>query len=56
MPPLVVALRSLPVSYCHAVEHFARMNEVLDLSLVCKIASMTKSELGVITSVRFNVG
>jgi hypothetical protein len=56
MPPLVVALRSLPVSYYHAIEHFARVNGELDLSFGCNIASMTKSELVVITSVRFDVG
>ena len=56
MPPLVVALRSLPVSYSHVVQHFARMNGELDLGSGCNIASMTKSELGVITTVRFHVG
>jgi hypothetical protein len=56
MPPLVVALRSLPVSYGHAIQHFARVNWQLDLGFGCNIASMTKSELGVITFVRFEVG
>jgi len=56
VPPLVVALRSLKISYDHVIKHFKKHNRQLYLGFwnSYNVAGMTKRELEAIESVHID--